>query len=461
MIKKTIHIAIYLVIATCSLMAQAPSGEFRMLHVLDNFDTVSVNRRLSPWWFGVTGGATLGVSFGDLRFPDIIPEDGDDIPYKLIDYNTGYGSGTYLGLYGEWLPIDEMWGVALRINFLDKRKTQSESDQMPDTFQTKYVNTYSLNYITISPSARYNLPVENLYLFAGADLEFNISKEIIGKKEFANSAEISHDKILPVAPNSFRAAFHFGVGYDIFAADMYNAVRAYISPYASVHIGSSELSAYTSSRLPLLVKLGANVKFNIDEKQYDTIPVNKDYVEPPSVIASYRRERGVSFAGFAREQMISASLKEIPVTEKIDVVVKQEPQVVVTEKVKVDTKEEPQKKNISINPNATKIIYFPSSESSALTKVNKEYLDALADYLKKNPNVTVRITGHSDNAGSTVQNQARSENRATAIVQYLMKKDISRRRLLDRGRGALDPIADNASDAGRSKNRRVEIQLVR
>lgn len=151
--------------------------------------------------------------------------------------------------------------------------------------------------------------------------------------------------------------------------------------------------------------------------------------------------------------MISATLKEIPVAEKIDVVVKPEPQIVVTEKVKVDTKEEPQKKNITINPNATKIIYFPSSESSSLTKVNKEYLDAVADYLKKNPTATVRITGHSDNAGSTIQTKQDQENKFSAVVQYLLKKDIPRRRLLDRGRGAFDPIEiDNATDTGRAKN---------
>lgn len=445
-----------------SLFAQAPKGEFRMLKVLDNFDSVIVTRQLSPWWFGVGGGAELSTNFSTLQFPDIIPQNGDVIPTNMIKYNTGYGSGVFLGLYGEWLPIDEMWGVALRINLLETRKSESESDPLADTFQTKYVNSYKLNYLTISPSARYNLPIENLFIFAGADLEFNIYKEILTHQEFKNSAEISHDRVLNVNPNSFRAAFHLGAGYDIYAGDLYEAVRAYISPFVSLHVGSKEISAYNSSRIPFLFKFGANIKFNVDDKKYDTIPLNKAYISAPKIIATYKKERGVEFEGFLREPLIAASLKQIPEGEKIDVVVKEETKVSASEKVKVvDTKEEPQKKNIIINPNSSKIFYYPSSESSTLTKVQKEYLDALAEYLKKNPNVKVRITGHSDNAGTTEQNQKRSENRATVVMQYLLKKDILRQRLLDRGRGALEPIADNNTETGRSKNRRVEVQIAK
>ncbi len=443
------------------LFAQAPKGAYKMLNVLDNLDSVIVNRQLSPWWFGVTGGVTLSMNFSNLQLPDIVANSGDVIPTNLIKYNTGYGSGMFVGLYGEWLPIDEMWGVTLRINLLERREASSESDILPDTFQTKYINTYNLNYLTISPSARYNLPIENLFLFAGADLEFNISKEILTHKEFKNSAEISHDRVLPINPNSFRAAFHLGVGYDIFAGDLYNSVRAYIAPFASIHIGSKEISAYNSSRIPFILKLGANIKFNIDEKQFDTIPVNKDYVEPPNYVASLKKEKGVEFEGFNKLSFISASLKQIPEAEKIDVVVKEETKVSASEKVKVDSKEEPQKKNIIINPNSSKIFYFTSSESSIITKVQKEYLDALAEYMKKNSSVRIRITGHSDNAGTTDQNQKRSENRALVVVQYLLKKDITRQRMLDRGRGALEPVADNTTEAGRSKNRRVEIQIAR
>ena len=118
-------------------------------------------------------------------------------------------------------------------------------------------------------------------------------------------------------------------------------------------------------------------------------------------------------------------------------------------------------KKVTIDPGSQKTIYFKSSSDAQLDKLTKNWLDALADWLAENPRATIRVTGHSDNAGTTVQNQQRSENRSTAVVQYLMKKGVARRRMLDRGRGALDPVADNATSKGRSRNRRVEIQIVR
>lgn len=469
-IKVVKYSIVILVMSLANLYSQAPSGAFTTYEIQENLDTVKVHRQLSPWWFGVTGGATLGMSFNSLKIPDIIPENGDVIPTKIIDFNTGYGSGYFLGLYGEYLPIDEMWGVTLRINFLDYRNTESESDEMPDNYAIDsictYKNTNKFNYLNIAPSVRYNLTIPNLFLFVGADLEFNLSHEILKRKKYKNSADINHDKIVKMDPNGFRAAVHFGVGYDIFAADINNAVRAYIAPFASVHIGTKEISAYESSRIPFMLKMGANVKFNIDEKHFDTIPVNREHLEAPQYIASYRKETGVNFPGVTKLQPgISGMLREVPEEEIIDAELtgKSEKEEIKAEQTERVTKsaDEPKKRNITINPGATKIFYYPTSESSTITKVNKEYLDALAEYLQKNPRATLRITGHSDNAGSTVQNQERSEKRATAVVQYMMKKGIARRRLLDRGRGALEPVADNTTATGRSKNRRVEIQIVR
>jgi outer membrane protein OmpA-like peptidoglycan-associated protein len=440
--------------------AQTPNGRIKELIVLDNFDTLSLERKHTDWYFGVNGGVNLGVNFNDLKIPDIISSNKKPVGDKIINYNTGFSGGAFFGLYGEWAPIDEMWGASLKINFFDYRSANSESDAQKDTFKTIYKNSYDINYFTISPSVRYSLPVENLYLFSGLDLEFMLSSEVRGQKEFRNSALIDHEKILPVDPNSFRIAFHLGVGYDIFVADISRKARAYISPFLSLHIGSTEISDFGSARMPFITRVGASVKFNIDERKLDTLPVNLEVLQAPAYIASLHKEKGVSFTGFKASEIATIAFVAMP-EPRIVQELKQDNVIKTVETSKVnDAEDSPVKKNIVINPKAPKILYFPSSENTSLSKVQKEYLDALVDYLQKNPKATVRITGHSDNAGTTDQNQKRSESRANSIVQYMVKKNIPRRRLLDRGRGALEPIADNASEKGRAKNRRVEVQIV-
>jgi len=246
------------------MKAQAPRGEIGEMIILENNDTLSLQRKHTDWWFGVTGSASYGFGLSNLTIPEIIGDNGSPIGDKLIKYNTGELAGFSIGLYGEWLPLDEMWGVSLKINLYDFRSTNSESDPQTDTFSTIFQNTVKARYLTFSPAARYNLPIEHLYLFSGLDLEFKLSDEITGKKTFKNSAQIDHDKIINMNTNSFRVSFHFGIGYDVFVADINRKVRAFLSPNASIHIGSTEISEFGSSRIPFFIKAGANIKFNID-----------------------------------------------------------------------------------------------------------------------------------------------------------------------------------------------------
>jgi outer membrane protein OmpA-like peptidoglycan-associated protein len=69
------------------------------------------------------------------------------------------------------------------------------------------------------------------------------------------------------------------------------------------------------------------------------------------------------------------------------------------------------------------------------------------------------IYGHTDNAGSDEINLPLSEQRANAVKDYLLKKGLSVNRIEAKGFGSAKPIADNNTEAGKSKNRRVEIVL--
>jgi outer membrane protein OmpA-like peptidoglycan-associated protein len=86
-------------------------------------------------------------------------------------------------------------------------------------------------------------------------------------------------------------------------------------------------------------------------------------------------------------------------------------------------------------------------------------LDQFAAGLKDQPNTEIRIIGHTDNVGSDNLNDPLSVQRASSARNYLADRGISPSRIVIDGRGEHEPIADNSTEAGRAKNRRVEIYL--
>jgi outer membrane protein OmpA-like peptidoglycan-associated protein len=84
-------------------------------------------------------------------------------------------------------------------------------------------------------------------------------------------------------------------------------------------------------------------------------------------------------------------------------------------------------------------------------------LDRFAQTLNEHPGTTVRIVGHTDSTGSDAINDPLSVNRASATRSYLVARGVSAQRIAIDGRGAREPIADNATEAGRAANRRVDI----
>jgi outer membrane protein OmpA-like peptidoglycan-associated protein len=97
--------------------------------------------------------------------------------------------------------------------------------------------------------------------------------------------------------------------------------------------------------------------------------------------------------------------------------------------------------------------------SPALKKDFTSQLDTLVDILQKNQSLQVMIIGHTDNTGREAYNIRLSTSRAEAVGLYLIDKGIVQSRIGFAGRGSSQPIADNASEEGRQKNRRVEIIL--
>lgn len=86
-------------------------------------------------------------------------------------------------------------------------------------------------------------------------------------------------------------------------------------------------------------------------------------------------------------------------------------------------------------------------------------LDQFAQGLSSQPNTEIRIIGHTDSTGSESINNPLSVNRAASARDYLVSRGVDGRRIQIDGRGEREPIADNNTDAGRARNRRIEIFL--
>lgn len=87
-------------------------------------------------------------------------------------------------------------------------------------------------------------------------------------------------------------------------------------------------------------------------------------------------------------------------------------------------------------------------------------LDRIAQSLQQYPNSLIDVYGHTDSTGSDAYNQTLSENRARTVANYLASRGVSPARVRSQGFGETMPVADNATDAGRQRNRRVEIKIV-
>lgn len=84
-------------------------------------------------------------------------------------------------------------------------------------------------------------------------------------------------------------------------------------------------------------------------------------------------------------------------------------------------------------------------------------VDQIVEMLKQNSDLKISIEGHTDNVGSDKSNKTLSENRAKSVMNALVSAGIEKSRLSSKGWGSTKPIADNSTEDGRFKNRRVEI----
>ncbi len=104
-------------------------------------------------------------------------------------------------------------------------------------------------------------------------------------------------------------------------------------------------------------------------------------------------------------------------------------------------------------------IYY-TTNSAELTDASLPVLESFAKWLKENPSVKVEIQGHTDNVGNPKDNEALSSNRAFSVKSFLEEMGIAGERIEAKGYGSSRPLADNATEAGRARNRRTEFMVL-
>lgn len=247
---------------------------------------------------------------------------------------------------------------------------------------------------------------------------------------------IDEDGSLTVAADGVTAYFASdrsdGRGsLDIYSFELYEAAR----PQPTLYVRGYVYDVKTNQRLVAALELTdlatkltvANIRSNENGEYLVPLPTGKDYALSVS-------RKGYLFYSE------NFSLKEVK-------------------------EGQPFEKNVPLQPleaNAVVVlrnIFFASNEYT-LQPASTTELDKLVALLKSNPTMEVELSGHTDNVGSDTDNQVLSENRAKAVVEYLVKQGIAAKRLKAKGYGESKPVDTNDTDAGRAQNRRTELKVI-
>ncbi len=105
-------------------------------------------------------------------------------------------------------------------------------------------------------------------------------------------------------------------------------------------------------------------------------------------------------------------------------------------------------------------VLFYRASAKMLEESYKE-LDEIVLLLNQNPTMNILLKGHTDNRGDVTANMKLSDERVVAVANYLIERGIKSKRVKGKGFGGSQPVAPNDTEENRSKNRRVEFQIIK
>jgi outer membrane protein OmpA-like peptidoglycan-associated protein len=247
---------------------------------------------------------------------------------------------------------------------------------------------------------------------------------------------IENDGSLFVASNGIDAFYSSDRADSRGGLDLYRfELRPDIRPARTLYVRGTVFNKKNNKGIPATVELidnstgELNSKVQTDEQgnYFITLPVGKDYV------FNVNRKGYLFYSdNFLLSQRVPDSVYE---------------------------------KNIPLQPievNASiilKNIFFETNKFQLDPKSQAE-LDKIVQLLNDNPTLKVEISGYTDNVGKPSDNLSLSNNRAKSVVSYLIGKAIASQRLVAKGYGETKPVADNATEEGKAKNRRTELRVI-
>lgn len=451
------------------------NGAMDEFFILENKDTLVVTRTYGDWSFGFMGvinNSVFGGSLNNLQIPwdNTIPNN------TPVPYSTKTSTLVTGGLSVIYQPLFKDWGFQFRLfydpNTLTAEYIPEESD-LEDIFQIQS----NINYWGMMASYSHRIPKVNLLglpffgpgwkAFGGLELYFLPRETSQVNNIFMNNNEIQVERRFDLNAQPVYG-LNFGIEYDWNVGDFYRRMRMYMTPFAMVHINTSMVDDFNSDLVNYKLRVGVSLKLGLDKQSYDTLKFDPNFNRGDQ-LASLDEAIAVEFAGFYSNQGIEAEIIEYKDISISDVGVSEEPQLKQTEispDKNVSGELDPDKKETEAleisSRGVINSLKFSSNRPYSLSKDDREYLDRLAEYMNENPGAEIRVEGHTDNTGTPQEQNEIADRRAKRVQDYLVRKGISRNRVLSGSFGGRKPVAGyNPNSAeGRRQNRRVDIIVV-
>lgn len=304
-------------------------------------------------------------------------------------------------------------------------------------------NTLKVNYIDIPVMIAYRLPLSKktgFFLAAGPALSVYYSSKLINSGKYTAQNGTLQDKTDEIKgetgkdPGHFRTMYAgvagaagFDFGGAILKADYSRGLTDF---YTAEYPGSFYHQTVGAS---LSIRIGRQK--DVVTRAPKAVPVVPSKDTTPAVVVA----------------VVPPTPSE---TAKVAKDTSRKPEIIVDAPIKVEVKEEVIKKLEQI---ATRVQF--AFGSVAINKAYYAELDEIAGLMAKDGQLQLTIEGHTDNRGKAERNKLVSQQRADAIRTYLTEKGVDGSRLKAVGHGQDLPIADNSTEAGRAKNRRVVFKL--
>lgn len=269
-------------------------------------------------------------------------------------------------------------------------------------------------------------PGARIGYFLTDDLSLNLSYD---KTNHTRSNDGTGNQKIKGDTGSLTAQYHFGqAGVD--------SLRPYVEGgFGHQSRGNVKADGHSGRDQSTLAIAGAGVKYYFTNNLYARAGVEADYaLDNGKWDYSALVGLGVNFGGNAGA--VAPAPTPAPAPEPTP-----EPEAPVAQVVRVE---------LDVKFDFDKAVVKPNSYGDVKN---------LADFMKQYPATNVEVAGHTDSVGPDAYNQKLSQRRADAVKQVLVKDGVAANRVTSVGYGESRPVADNATEAGRAVNRRVEASV--